>query len=224
MKSPYLPPTLTVDGVVFQIIGSELMVLLVKRRNEPFRGHYALPGGYNAQGETTTEALGRVLKKKAGIDTKAAGRIEQLYTFDSVGRDPRGHAVSVVYMILGRNMEPEQSETTESPCFMPIGNLPKLSYDHKDIIRYARDRLRSKIGYTNAIFALLPRHFTLSQLQAAYEAVLGKSLDKRNFRKQFLALSVLSDTATFHQDGAHRPAKLYKFKNQKLHNFVSNLT
>ncbi len=223
MNPEYIPPTLTIDGVIFQVMDGELNILLIKRRNQPFQGQYALPGGYNAQGDTTTEALQTILKKKAGIDTDVMGLVEQLYTFDSVARDPRGHAVSVVYMVLGRDVVPEPSTTTESPIFMPVKNLPELAYDHATIIRYGRERLQAKIGYTNAIFALLPRHFTLSQLQLAYEAVLGRSLDKRNFRKQFLALGVLKDLDDLFQDGAHRPAKLYAFKKHDLHTFKNNL-
>ncbi len=223
MNSEYVPPTLTIDGVIFQVMGGELTVLLIKRLSEPFQGQYALPGGYNAQGDTTTKALQIILKKKAGIDSETMGLIEQLYTFDSVARDPRGHAVSVVYMLLGRDIVPEPSKTTESPVFIPVKDLPELAYDHATIIRYGRERLQAKIGYTNAIFALLPRHFTLSQLQTAYEAALGRSLDKRNFRKQFLALGVLKDLDELFQDGAHRPAKLYAFKKHTLQTFKNNL-
>jgi 8-oxo-dGTP diphosphatase len=218
MNSVYKPPILTIDGVIFQIINGALSVLLIKRRNDPFKGRYALPGGYNPEGETTTDALNRILKTKAGINTKNMGLVEQLYTFDAVARDPRGHSVSVVYMALGRDIAPEGSKTSEDPMFFPVTDLPELPYDHAEIIKYSHDRLKSKIGYTNAVFALLPRHFTLTQLQSAYEAVLCHEVDKRNFRKKFLALDVLEDTKESLREGAHRPAQLYRFRNSDLVN------
>jgi 8-oxo-dGTP diphosphatase len=218
MNNVYVPPILTIDGVVFQLIDNDLCVLLIKRRNEPFKGEWALPGGYNPRGETTTQALARILISKTGINTKELGLVEQLYTFDAVARDPRGHSVSVVYMGLGKDIEPKPSNTTENPVFFPVVNLPKVAYDHKEIIKYARERLKSKLGYTNAVFALLPRHFTLTQLQSAYQAVLCRKLDKRNFRKKILDLNVLEDTKETLREGAHRPAQLYRFKQIGLKN------
>ncbi len=94
----YIPPTLTVDAVIFQLIDNKLSVLLVRRAREPFKNSCALPGGYNPQGETTSEVLHRILLTKTSVDTDRLKHIEQLYTFDTVARDPRGHAVSVTYM------------------------------------------------------------------------------------------------------------------------------
>lgn len=214
--SDYVPPILTVDSVIFQLIDNELFVLLIERNNEPFKGAYALPGGYNAAGETTHDAMARVLGLKAGVEVEDLKLIEQLYTFDTVARDPRGHAVSVTYMGLGKDIVPEASKTTQSPQFFPVTSLPKLAYDHADIIKYAHERLQSKLSYTNAVYALLEPLFTLSQLQAAYEAILCRPLDKRNFRKKFLSLGLIRETNEFHQDGAHRPARLYRFNSQEL--------
>jgi 8-oxo-dGTP diphosphatase len=207
----YIPPTLTVDGIIFQLEGGHLSVLLIQRTQEPFKGAWALPGGYNTQGETTREALARVVERKAGVRVDDLNLVEQLYTFDTVARDPRGHAVSVTYLGLGREIFPQFSDTTQNPQFFPIDHLPELAYDHAQIIEYAHERLRSKITYTNAIYALLPGLFTLSQLQAAYEAVLGRELDKRNFRKKFLSLDLIEETDQILKEGAHRPARLYKF-------------
>lgn len=212
----YIPPTLTVDSVVFQLIGGELNVLLIERTQEPFTGWWALPGGYNAAGETTLQALARITKRKAGIATDTLPLVEQLYTFDTVARDPRGHAVSVTYMGLGLNLEPVASETTQNPHFYPVTKLPKLAYDHENIIRYAHERLRSKMTYTNAVFALLPEQFTLSQLQSAYEVIFEQAFDKRNFRKKFLSLDLVEETDELFKEGAHRPARLYRFKQQSL--------
>jgi 8-oxo-dGTP diphosphatase len=212
----YIAPTLTVDSIIFQITNDELEVLLVKRGADPFKDWYALPGGYNAAGETTREAMGRILERKAGINTNDLGLVEQLYTFDTVARDPRGHAVSVTYMGLGKDLTPHDGEHTQSPTFIPVSQLPDLAYDHRAIIEYAHDRLKAKLSYTNASFALLPPLFTLSQLQSVYEAVLVQPLDKRNFRKKFLSLDLIEETDQMLREGAHRPARLYRFKDDGL--------
>jgi len=218
MKYPkYVPPIVTVDGVVFQIVDNELAVLLVKRAREPFKGEWALPGGYSAAGETTQEALDRILVAKAGISVGKLGLVEQLYTFDSVARDPRGHAVSITYMGLGKGVEAGGPDT-QNPQFFPLSQLPKLAYDHSKIIAYARERLTSKLSYTNIAFALLPPTFTFSQLQSVYEAVLAAPLDKRNFRKKILSLDLLQETKELSREGAHRPARLYTFRKSELVN------
>ncbi len=215
-SGPYTPPILVVDSVVFQLINNVLSVLLIQRANEPFKGVWALPGGYDAAGETTHDAMARILQSKAGLHTQKLKLVEQLYTFDTVARDPRGHAVSVTYMGLGKDIVVASSKTTQNPQFFPVTDLPELAYDHASIIHYAHERLQSKITYTNAVFALLDPLFTLTQLQAAYEAILCRPLDKRNFRKKFLSLGLIQPTNEYFQEGAHRPARYYKFNKQEL--------
>lgn len=218
---PYTPPTLTVDAVIFQINNNTLEVLLLKRPNEPFKGEWALPGGYNAKGETTTDALERVVFQKTGVKIKDNLRyIEQLYTFDTINRDPRGHAVSVTYMGCGRNIT--YNEDLEV-AFFDVNKLPKLAYDHANIIKYAKERLIAKMTYTNSAFAFLDRRFTLTQLQTVYEIVFGREFDKRNFRKKFLSLNLIHETNELRRDGAHRPAKLYEFNSNKLENLDRSL-
>lgn len=218
---PYTPPTLTVDAVIFQVNNNTLEVLLLKRPNEPFKGEWALPGGYNAKGETTTDALERVVFQKTGVKIKDDLRyIEQLYTFDTINRDPRGHAVSVAYMGCGRNIT--YNEDLEV-AFFDVNKIPKLAYDHANIIKYAKERLIAKMTYTNSAFAFLDRRFTLTQLQTVYEIVFGREFDKRNFRKKFLSLNLIHETNELWRDGAHRPAKLYEFNSNKLENLDRSL-
>lgn len=213
--SPYVPPTLTVDSVIFQISNGALEVLLIKRANDPFKDDWALPGGYSAAGETTTSALERIVKQKTGVDVMSDLKyIEQLYTFDTVDRDPRGHAVSVTYMGCGRDIVLPDPAVRAS--FMQVDNLPELAYDHAGIIKYAHQRLISKLTYTNAVSAFLAPMFTLTQLQTAYEIIFGYEFDKRNFRKKFLALNLIHETDETWREGAHRPAKLYKFNSNQL--------
>ena len=213
---PYVAPTLVVDTVVLQLIDNVLSVLLIQREKEPFKDAWALPGGYCAAGETTGEAMARILETKGGVKTTDVRLVEQLYTFDTVARDPRGHAVSVTYMGLGISVTPAHTSGVQNPTFFPVDALPELAYDHGKIIEYAHERLSAKLTYTNAIFALLPELFTLSHLQTAYEAVFGHELDKRNFRKKFLSLDMIKETDQQLREGAHRPARLYEFNQQGL--------
>jgi len=213
--TPYVPPTLTVDAVIFQIINGHLNVCLIQRANDPFKGDWALPGGYSPQGETTSEALERIVQVKAGINIKNdLSYIEQLYTFDTVARDPRGHAVSVTYMGCGRELFADGAQSVVS--FFPVDDLPPIAYDHKDIIQYARQRLIAKLTYTNAVYAFLPQYFSLTELQSAYEAVFGYELDKRNFRKKFAGLGLTEETDQMRREGAHRPARLHRFTSDTL--------
>ncbi|MDO4712458.1 MAG: NUDIX domain-containing protein [Candidatus Saccharibacteria bacterium] len=213
--SPYTPPTLTVDAVVFQVGAGGLEVLLHQRPREPFAGEWALPGGYCSQGQTTVDAIMAVTLAKTGVSLDAdAQHMEQLYTFDTVARDPRGHAVSVVYMALGTVINCDGAP--HNAQFWPVDELPTLAYDHAEIIALARKRLAGKLHYTTIAFGLLPATFTLSDLQQTYEAVLGQPLDKRNFRKKIASLDMIHETGHMQRNGAHRPAKLYAFHQPTL--------
>ena len=114
----------------------------------------------------------------------------------------------------GRNIEWTKSEAHTAS--FAVSSLPKTAYDHTDIIRYAHERLIAKLSYTNAIYAFLPQKFTLTELQSAYEAILVRPLDKRNFRKKFLGLNLIRVTDEMKREGAHRPARLYLFNSSTL--------
>lgn len=213
----FVSPTVSVDSVIFQLTADRLYVLLVERQSEPYKGMRALPGGYNPIEQTTKEVMEQSLLTKTGVVLSKLRVVEQLYTFDTPKRDPRGHAISVTYMGLTRNLTPLAGGTTEYPLFFPVDDLPdNLAYDHKKIIEYALSRLQGKLYYTNIVFALIPKLFTLSQLQKAYEVILGRDFDKRNFRKKYLSLGLIQPTNEMIREGAHRPARLYKFNKQSL--------
>ena len=213
---PYEAPTLTVDGVLFQIIDGRLQVLLVERKRDPFAGAYALPGVYVPKDETTRQAFDRALHTKAGIESSQLDFVRQLYAADTIARDPRGHAVSIVYIGLGNSVTPATSPETETPQFYPVDELPQLAFDHAEIIATVKEYLKTEAMHTNVLFALLPKEFTLTQLQVAYEVVLGHQLDKRNFRKKLTALDLVEPTNGLQKDGAHRPARLYRFTHATL--------
>lgn len=214
-KANYQP--LTVDAVVFELSDGQLSVLLSKVASEPFRGEPALPGGYCLRGETTQQTMDRVLLTKAGIDSRRLGLVEQLYAFDTTTADEQeSHAVSVAYLGLAKDVQPQLENADRSPAFVPLADLPRLAYDQNSIVEYALDRLRSKFKYTTVAAALLPELFTLATLQTVYETILGHPLDKSNFRKRFISYDVLDHTDHIDSQGAHRPARMYKFRDTRI--------
>lgn len=207
----------SVGCVVFQLITNKLFVLLVRRQLNPFKDQWSLPGEIKPAGKTTFQVMSEALNAKTGVIVEKLHVIEQLYTFDTLGSVPTENAVTVAYMGLTRNITPLAGSKTETPQFFPIDDLPEvIAYEHRKIINYAVSRLQSKITYTNAAFGLLPKLFTFAQLQSVYETIIGSSLDKRNFRKKFMSLDLIRETDEYLREGAHRPAKLFRFNKQTL--------
>lgn len=198
-----------VDVVIFSVDGGALKVLLIEMKKRPYAGFWAFPGGLIKPNESLEQSARRQLLTKAGL---RGVYLEQLYTFGEVDRDPFGRVVSTAYFALipGAGIRPKTSKEYGAIKWFGVKNLPRLAYDHKKMIDFALRRLRAKIGYTNIVYGLLPKEFTLSDLQGVYEIILGKKLDKRNFRKKVLALNLVKP-ASAKRRGAHRPAKLYKF-------------
>lgn len=207
-------PALTVDCAVFGWGEGELRLLLVRRGRQPFRGRWALPGGFVRPDEGLQEAARRELEEETGL---ADVFLEQLYTFGAPGRDPRGWVVTVAYYALVRRLglAPRAATDAEAAAWFPVDALPELAFDHDDIVRRAVERLRSKVRYAPIGFALLPREFTLGELQRLYEGILGAPLDKRNFRRKVLALGLLEDTGRRQEGVAHRAARLYRFDRER---------
>jgi 8-oxo-dGTP diphosphatase len=204
----------TVDVVLFTIEGGALSVLLIKRDNEPYRGSWALPGGFLHGDETAERAAARILSQKAGVRDVYT---EQLYTFSELRRDPRGRVISVAYFALvARDQIAFKGLDLQSPTLFPLMKTQKLAFDHRAILDYALGRLRAKLEYTNVAYSLLGPKFTLTQLQQVYEIILGRKLDKRNFRKKYLSLGLIEATKEHERGGRRRPALLYKFKAREL--------
>jgi len=202
----------TVDVVIFTIRDGALSVLLVKRGIEPHLGAWAIPGGFVLDHESLDEAALRELREETGV---ADVYLEQLYTFGDPRRDPRGRVVTVAYYaLIATDRATLQAGTdTVDARWWPVSALPEqLAFDHAHILEYALQRLRAKIGYTTVGFQLLPAEFTLSDLQAVYEAILGRPLDKRNFRKRIEQLDVLVPLEKSRRAGPSRPARLYSFR------------
>ncbi|MBL8151629.1 MAG: NUDIX hydrolase [Blastocatellia bacterium] len=203
-------PSVTVDIVLFTISEGELKLLLIKRRDEPFKAMWAIPGGFVRKGETLDQAALRELREETNV---SGVYLEQLYTFGDPERDPRTWVITVAYFALVNSVNLQIKAETDAidASWHSINNLPTLAFDHRKIVDYAVWRLRNKLEYTTVGFQLLPEKFTLTELQRVYEIILDKTLDKRNFRKKILSLSILKELNETKMDGIHRPAKLYTF-------------
>lgn len=210
----YERPALTTDCVVFGLDQDDLKLLLIQRDIEPFEGSWALPGGFIHIGESVDDCARRELHEEAGLKDIY---LEQLYTYGQPDRDPREQVVTVAYFALVNLVEhmPEASTDARNAAWFDLDDLPKLAFDHKDIVKKAKDRLRGKLRYEPIGFELLPTKFTLTQLQKLYEIILETDIDKRNFRKKILKLDLLIETNEVEQDVARRAAKLYKFDKKK---------
>lgn len=210
----------SVDPVFFTLRHGRLHVLLRRRGWEPFRGMWALPGAINPVGEQIEETMWRELQS-LGLSNQLW--VEQLKTFDRPpqsiagmtvpGRDPRGRVISVAYFAIVSAQSSSLQTTLYSETdlrWVPLDDLPALAFDHEEIVGYALERLRNKIQYAPVAFELLPEQFTLTDLQEAYEAVLGAKLDKRNFRRKVLSERVVVPTDALSRR-EKRPARLYRF-------------
>lgn len=205
----------SVDAVVFGYDPDDgVLVLLIKRKIEPFQKVWALPGGLVHNNESLDDAVNRELKEEAGIDVNY---LEQLYTFGDPKRDPRNHAISVSYFGLVRpqDFEPSANSDAEDVAWFNIKKLPKLAFDHKKILQVALQRLRGKIKYEPVGFELLEKEFPFSDLEKLYQTLLDQEIDRRNFKKKIMALGILEELPHTLQRGAGRPARLYKFNRKK---------
>jgi len=212
-------PSVTVDCVVFGFDDGDLKVLLIRRGAEPFRGKWALPGGFVQMEESLEQAAKRELQEETGVDRLY---IEQLYTFGAPERDPRGRVISVAYygLVNLTNYDVAGATDASDAAWFAINDVPTLAFDHAEILDVALRRLKGKVRYEPIGFELLPAKFTLSQLQHLYEVVLETSLDKRNFRKKILGTELLVELDEIEEDVAHRAARLYRFDDRKYRQLV----
>jgi len=209
----YARPALTVDCVVFGLDDQDLKVLLIQRKLKPFRGQWAIPGGFVNVGESIDDAARRELREETGLESVF---LEQLLTVGDPDRDPREHVVTVAHYALVRLSDHRVNAATDAAqaLWFALDDLPKLAFDHDTILKTAHERLQNKLRYQPIGFELLPKRFTLRQLQDLYEVVLDRELDKRNFRKKILKMGVLAETDEVESDVAHRAARLYRFDRQ----------
>jgi 8-oxo-dGTP diphosphatase len=220
-------PSVAVDVVVLTAAKGGLRCLLVRRAERPQQGWWALPGGFVGWGEGLDQAAARVLAAKGGL---RGAYLEQLYTFGDPGRDPRTRVISVAYMALvdARRLADVAAEHPGNVVLASIevpwpaerggpvtaragGDVLPLPFDHADILGLAVKRIRGKLGYAPVGYELLPRYFTLRQLQDIHESILGRPLNKDSFRRRMLAGGQLKATGRHEAGAAYRPAELYRF-------------
>ena len=200
----------TVDVVLLTLRDAQLQVLLLKRDREPFGGALALPGGYVHADEDQgcEDAAQRVLLQKAGLQSPY---LEQLASFSGPARDPRGWSVSVAYFALVP--APEAGQPGQQ--WLPVDRLPQLPFDHGRIVATAVERVRNKSQYSSLPVHLCPEPFTLPQLHAIYEALLGEAINPVSFRRKMDELAILEAVpGAKRAEGAHRPAQLYRLKDE----------
>lgn len=202
-------PAVTVDVVIFTIRNDQLKLLLIRRAYKPYKGKWALPGGFVNMEESLDEAAERELKEETGV---VGVYLEQLYTFGVPKRDPRERVITVAYyaLIPSEKIQLQASTDAEAVGWFGMDELPKLAFDHAKIVELAHERLVAKLDYSTLAFKFLPDTFTLHELQNIYEIINQEAIDKRNFRKWILGLGQVEETGKKSEGGAHRPAKLYR--------------
>lgn len=199
---------ITVDTVILTIKNNALQVLLIRREKEPFIGKWAIPGGYVRMSENLEQAAVRILKEKTDVDNVY---LEQLYTFGDPLRHPDSRVITCVYFALVR-YEDVKVMDSDDVAWYPVDKLPALAFDHKEIIDYTRARTRLSLRSCPVAYQLLKEKFTLTEMQRVYELIMGKELDKRNFRKKVLGTEGLIELDEFTKASSKRPARLYQYK------------
>jgi len=204
---------LAADTALFTVRDRTLFVRVTRVERPPhFPNHRGLPGGLIAPSETAEQAARRHVETKASVASKKA-YFEQLYTFSNVARDPRGRVVAVAYLALvpWEKLSTQERADSEGAYWVPASRAQALAYDHDEILKVVLARLKSRVRYTTIIHALMASEFTLTELEQTYAAILGKGLDKRNFRKKILKVKVLKEVPRKRSGGPFRPAQLYRF-------------
>lgn len=221
----YPRPSVAVDLVIFTIIDAQLRVLLVRRQEHPFKGSWALPGGFvrvgesaKDQGEDLDAAARRELQEETGLDPDRV-HIEQLFTFGKAGRDPRMRVISVAYFALVRpDLAPfvKAGGDVSHADWVPVEQLKKLelAFDHREVVETALARVRGKLEYSGIAFDLVPLTFTIPELRHVYSIVLAKEMDPGNFRRKFNRMvdDGLIELAPGKRITASKPATVYRFK------------
>jgi len=210
---------ISVDCVVFGYDGENLQVLLIERGAEPYKGFEAIPGDLVSLNEDIAQATKRVLHDLTGLPDIY---LEQLSTFGAVERHPMGRVVTVVYYaLLDKNLyNPHPSSWAIEAYWKNLDEVGEMAFDHRQILEVAVRHLHHKVQHQPIGFELLPEEFTLAQLQQLYETILNTTFDKGNFRKKMLSMNVLIPLDKMQKEVRHRPARLYRFDQQRYEKLV----
>jgi 8-oxo-dGTP diphosphatase len=209
----YFRIALSVDCVIFGFEDDALKVLVIKCNIKEYKGKWSLLGDLVRPDEDLDSASYRILKDRTGLDDVY---LEQVQTFGKVNRHPAGRVITTTYFSLV-NIKDHQLKLNDNELhWHPVNDVTEMAFDHKEILTICMERLREKVIDHPVVFNLLPKKFSLRELQSLYEAILNIKLDRRNFRKKFFTMDWLIDLNELEEDVPHRPGKLYKFNQLKF--------
>ena len=212
-RNPQPDALVAVVVVIYTVVDGDLQALLVHRSAAPQEGLWAIPGGRLNPGEPLVDAATRKLVDETGVQDVF---LEQLFTFNHLDEVTPGGSLAVTYFALVDHEQVRLAARADwRPAWFSMRKLPELAFRNQEVLQYALERLRNKLAYTNAAYSLLPPRFTLSELQRVYESIMGRELDKRNFRKRMLSLGIIEATKERQAAGAGRPALLYRFSSHE---------
>ena len=199
---------------MLRVRGSEAQTLLWQRAREPEAGAWALPGGYLETGETLEESIRR--HHAAKVDVRELSHLEQLGTWSDPARHPNERQLATAYLgLVPADVDPAVPDDT---AWHPVDRLPRMAFDHAEIVLAGRERLRAKLSYTNLGFALAPPAFTISELRELYAAALGHEVSATNLQRVLVRRQLLEDTRERRPPGPHggRPATVFRFRSHEL--------
>lgn len=216
----YPRPAVTTDTVVFGFDKGELKVLLIARKNPPFAGSWAFPGGFMEMNEDADTCACRELEEETGLK---GVRLEQLYTFTAVNRDPRYRVVSIAYYAFVRlpDCSLKAGDDAIKVRWFPVSQIPALAFDHRFILQLALDRLKVKIRFQPIGMELLPSKFTVTDLRCLYESILQRTIDGRNFRNRMLRTGLLTDASGSEGEETHQSMRYYSFNKETYKAFLA---
>lgn len=198
----YPHPAVTTDCVIFGFDGTKLKVLLIERGIDPYKGKWALPGGFLRMDESAEDGALRELKEETGLET---AYIKQFHTFTEPNRDPRERVLTIAYYALVRLQEVTGGDDAARAEWFALDEVPALAFDHDQILRIATRELRRQIHFEPVGFELLPKQFTMKELQSLYEAILDVRFDRRNFYKKMQHLELLSQIVNDDPNSPRQP-------------------
>lgn len=202
----------TTDCIIFGFDGRQLNVLLIKRGIDPYKDMWAFPGGFLKPDESAEKGALRELYEETGLND---AYIEQFHTYTDPARDPRERVITIAYMALVKISNVRGGDDAKEAKWFPVDLIPQLAFDHAMILKDALKRLRERIHFNPIGFDLLPKKFTLRELQTLYEAILDVSFDRRNFSKKMLSLGLLNKLDEVSRPTPKRDAQLYSFNLEK---------
>lgn len=208
----YPHPAVAVDCVIFGYDGSNIKVLLIQRKNYPYKTSWAFPGGFINMNETAEEAACRELEEETGLKGVV---VRQLYTYTDIERDPRERVISIAHYALTRITEVKAGDDAKNVRWFPLNEIPNLAFDHDIILNKALNTLKERIFFEPIVFELLPEVFKMSELQNVYENILGIKFDRRNFYKKMNKLEILTEVEGRAKDSSRRIPIYYRFNAER---------